>query len=284
MIDLHVHSFVSDGYNSPREIIKLAHEKNLKAIALTDHDSIEGLKEAEEEAQKYKVKFLKGIEISTAYGDGGLLHILGLGIDTNNEYFLGCYNKMRIAREEGIDEVLEILKKKNISIKIEDLKKYAIGKYIDRHAITKYFVENKICDTVPEVWHDYLDPIPYGKGELLEIEETLEVIRKSGGLSFLAHYNKRIGFGRYNKYDIEEHIKSLITLGLDGIERYYPAFDEKDNEFAQYIIDKYKLIPSGGTDFHGIYRKEIALGTGEGDFFVPDSIYENIVNKLHNKF
>lgn len=280
MIDLHVHSFVSDGYNSPTEIIKLANEKRIKAIALTDHDSIEGLVDAEKEAKKYNIDFLKGIEISTMYGEGRLLHILGLGIDTENEYFAEHYNKMKIAREESINVVLEILKKRNVYIEIKNLKKYAIGKYLDRHAITKYFVDNKICNTVPEVWHNYLDPIPYGKGEILEVEETLDVIKKSGGLSFLAHYNKRIGFGGYSKGDIEEHIKSLIGLGLDGIERYYPSYEKGDNEYVQYLIDKYNLIPSGGTDFHGIYRKEIALGTGKNNFSVPDSVYENIVQKL----
>ena len=87
MIDLHVHSYVSDGTDSPSEIIKMAFDKKIKAIALTDHDSIEGIPEAEKEALKYKVEFLKGIEISTSYKDGRLLHIIGLGIDTENQVF-----------------------------------------------------------------------------------------------------------------------------------------------------------------------------------------------------
>jgi predicted metal-dependent phosphoesterase TrpH len=74
MVDLHVHSFVSDGYDNPREIMKIAYEKNIKAIAITDHDSIEGILEAEKSAKEYNIKFLKGIELSTSYGDGRLLH------------------------------------------------------------------------------------------------------------------------------------------------------------------------------------------------------------------
>ncbi len=280
MIDLHVHSFVSDGYNSPKEIIKMAHEKDIKAIALTDHDSIEGLHEAKEEAEKYNINFLKGIEMSVSYGEGRLLHILGIGINIKNEFFIEQYIKMRKAREKGTSDILEILKKKNVHIKIEDLKRYAVGQYLDRHAITKYFVDNNICSTVPKVWQNYLDPIPYGEGELFQIEQAIHTIKKSGGLSFLAHYNKRIGFAGYNKDEIEKQIKYLVSLGLDGIERYYPSFRKDDEEFVQYLLNKYKLIPSGGTDFHGIYRKEIGLGTGEGNFFVPDDVYEDIKKKL----
>jgi predicted metal-dependent phosphoesterase TrpH len=280
MIDFHVHSHVSDGTNSPREIIKMAYEKKINAIALTDHDSVEGINEAEIEAEKYGVNFLKGIEISTDYGDGKLLHILGIGIDPSNVDFLKAYKRMKIAREEGLDRVLEILKGQGIAISYDELQEFAVGKYIDRQAITKYFVHKKICDNVPQVWQKYLDPIPYGEGELLSPKETLEIIKKSGGMSFLAHYHKRIGLEGYNKEEKEEQIKYLISLGLDGIERYYPSFSDDDIEYVEYLMNKYNLLPCGGTDFHGGNRPEISLGTGESNFYVPDSIYENIKVKL----
>jgi len=280
MIDLHVHSYVSDGTNTPSEIIKMAYDKNIKAVALTDHDSIEGLKEAELKAQKYNVNFLNGIEVSTPYGEGRLLHILGIGIDTNNEYFLKAYKKMRIAREEGLERILGILKEQDISIKIEELRKYAVGQYIDRQAITKCLVERRVCSSVPEVWRRYLDPIPYGPGELIEVDEALDIIKKSGGLSFLAHFHKKIGFEGYSKEETEQHIKYLVSLGLDGIERYYPAYNDEHIEYVDYLMNKYNLIPSGGTDFHGSNRLEVSLGEAENNFFVPDNIYENIISKL----
>lgn len=277
MIDLHVHSYVSDGSNTPSEIIRMAYDKRLKAIALTDHDTVEGIREAELEAEKYNLTFIKGIEISVTYGEGRLLHILGLGIDPNNEHFLKAYKKMKNAREEGMDRILEILKQKhNISIDIEELRKFAIGKYLDRQAIPKYFLAKKLWNTVPGVWHNYLDPIPYGKGELMEIDETIDIIKKSGGRSFLAHYPKKIGLEGYTKAEMEEHIKYLASLGLDGIERYYPSFTTENIEYADYLIDKFNLIPSGGTDFHGANRPEVSLGQAENNFFIPDSVYENM--------
>jgi predicted metal-dependent phosphoesterase TrpH len=280
MIDFHVHSCVSDGSDTPKEIIELANRKKINAIALTDHDSVEGIPEAQTEAEKYKLDFLNGIEISVDYGQGKLLHVLGIGIDPNNDVFSKAYRKMKTSREEGLERILGILKKQGISIAFEELKPYAVGKYLDRQAITKYFVDKKICRNVPEVWQKYLDPIPYGTGELLGAEETFHIIKKAGGLSFLAHFHKRIGLDGYNKEEKEEHIKYLVSLGLDGIERYYPSFNEEHIDYVQYLINKYKLIASGGTDFHGNNRPEISLGEGEGDFFVPDNIYENIKARL----
>jgi len=281
MIDLHVHSYVSDGTDSPSEIIKMAFDKKIKVIALTDHDSIEGIAEAEKEALKLKVEFLKGIEISTSYKDGRLLHIIGLGIDTENQSFLKAYKRMKLAREEGMDRVLQILKKQGILIDIETLRGYAVGKYLDRQAIPKYFVDKKLSPTVPNVWKEYLDPIPYGEGELLEVEEALDIIKKSGGISVLAHYHKKIGLYGYSTQEVEENIKHLVDLGLQGIEEYYPTYNRRDSEYVHYIINKYGLIPSGGTDFHGKNRPEVTLGRGENDFFVPDRIYENMLRFLH---
>lgn len=280
MIDLHVHSYVSDGTNSPSEIIRMAYDRKIKAIALTDHDSIDGIEEAQIEAKKYKVNFIKGIEFSISYGEDRLLHILGLGIDVTNENFLKAYNKMRITREEGLERVLGILKKQGISIHFEELRKYAVGKYIDRQAITKCFVERKLCSSVPDVWRKYLDPIPYGEGELFQIEEAIDIIKKAGGLSFLAHYHKKIGFDGYTKDETEKHMQYLVALGLDGIERYYPSYSSNHIEYVEYLMSKYNLIPTGGTDFHGNNRPEVTLGKAENNFFVPDSIYENMRSRL----
>jgi predicted metal-dependent phosphoesterase TrpH len=260
----------------------MAQDKEITAIALTDHDSIEGLAEAEIEAKKCNMNFLKGIEISVSYGQQRLLHILGLGINPENEYFIKVYNRLRTVREEGLERVLWILNKQGISIKMQQLNQYATGKYLDRHTLTKYFVDKKICRNVPEVWHNYLDPIAYGQGELLEADEAIDIIKKSGGLSFLAHFHKKIGLDGYTNAEVEQHIKYLVSLGLDGIEQYYPSYSKENKEYAQYLINTYKLIASGGTDFHGSNRPEIALGIGEKDFNVPDSVYNDIRLRVQN--
>ncbi|MFL0268848.1 PHP domain-containing protein [Candidatus Clostridium radicumherbarum] len=281
-IDLHVHTYNSDGTNSPKEIINIAKKTGLSAISITDHDSIEGNEEAREEAEKCSIDYLSGVELSVSYGEGRLLHILGLGIDIYNEEFLKVYKGIRTAREKSVGEILEILKGKGIAISIEVLIKRSLKKNLDRYDIHRYFMEEKLCSSAQEVWDKYLDPIPYKKEEILSAEEAIYIIKKAGGRSFLAHYNKNIGLGGLRKSDMEKEIKNLKDLGLHGIEKYYPSFTLEDEQFADYLLEKYKLLASGGTDFHGGNRADIRLGIGNGEFNVPYAVYKSIINSIRN--
>ena len=189
-IDLHTHTNISDGACTPKELIEVAVKENVKVIALTDHDNIGGVEEASIFAKDNNIDFLNGIEISSLYKDGRILHILGIGIDLSNKEFLCAYTEMKEAREEGVKHILVEIKKQGIDIKVEELKEKALGKYLDRYDIYRYFIENKICNTAQEIWDKYLDPIPYGDKELIKVEDAIRIIKKAGGLSFLAHYNK----------------------------------------------------------------------------------------------
>lgn len=282
-IDLHVHSSMSDGTYSPKEIVGLALESQVRAIALTDHDSVEGVNEASEEALSKNINFLTGIEISASYKYGRILHILGLGIDINNENFLKSYTNMKKAREDSVKDILKKIEKQGVFIDIDTLRERALNKYLDRYDIHRYFMENAICSNAQDVWDRYLDPIPYGEDELIKVSDAIEIINKANGLSFLAHYNKKIGLGGFNNQEIEQHIKYLIDLGLNGVEKYYPSYKKENNEFLQYLINKYQLIPSGGTDFHGENRPDISIGKGNGDMIIPYTIYENILKRLNFK-
>lgn len=280
-IDLHTHTNVSDGASTPKQLIETAALENIKAVALTDHDNIGGVKEAALLAKRNDIDFLKGIEISSMYKDGRILHILGLGIDTENEEFLYEYNKMKKARDKGVEYILTVIKKQGINIDIEELRQKAFEKYLDRYDVYRYFVRNKLCSTAQEIWDKYLDPIPYGEDELMNVKTSIRIIKKAGGLSFLVHYNKVIGFAGLNNEEIESEIKYLISIGLDGVERYYPSFNEDDYKFLDYLIEKYDLIFSGGTDYHGANRPEIKIGTGKNNnLFIPYEVYTGIISKL----
>ena len=277
LIDLHTHSYISDGKDSPSEVIEAASKNNLKAIDLTDHDSIYGIKEAIIVANKYEIKVIPGIEISALYNNR-IIHILGLGIDISNDYFLNKYNTMKKIRENNIPKILEILDNKhNLKIDIGYLHKVKIDEYLSRYDIHRYLLENNICKDSQKIWDIYLDPIPYEKGELIEFDEAIKMIREAKGLSFLAHYNKKIGLGGFNNQEIEEHIKYLLSIGLNGIERYYPSFNCNDYKFLDYLITKYNLSYCGGTDYHGSNRPNIAIGIGDGTMIIPYSILNNII-------
>ena len=277
LIDLHTHSYISDGSCSPTEVIISAKKNNLKAIALTDHDSIAGLNEASIAAKKNNIELINGLEISALYKDGRLLHILGLGIDVHNESFLNSYYKMKKAREKGVPKILKHIKSNHgLSIDIDDLYKAKYDEYLSRYDIYRYIIENNICTEPQKVWNIYLDPIPFGKDELIPIDETIKMIHEAGGKSYLAHFNKKIGLGGLSFEEIEDNIKYLVSLGLDGIERYYPSYTDDDRRLLDYLVWKYQLYSSGGTDYHGANRKNIEIGFGEGNLRIPYSLIDNL--------
>lgn len=276
MIDLHVHSNISDGSDKPIEIIRKAKEKGLKAVALTDHDNVAGLEEASNEAKKLNVNFVKGIEFSVSYGTGRLIHILGLGINPDQPIFKKIYNNYRIIREKKLDNLFEQLKKQGINPDVSEVYNFATGGWLDRQAVAKWLAANGYADTVSQAWVNIVDHIPYVEGELIKPEEAFYAIKQASGMSFLAHYHKWIGFQGYYKVETERRLKELKDMGLDGIERYYPSFTRKNEEEVEYYINRLNFIPSGGTDYHGKNRPDIELGNGDGDFCVPYKIYKNI--------
>ncbi|OOM74031.1 error-prone DNA polymerase [Clostridium puniceum] len=281
-IDLHTHTNISDGASTPKKLIEDAVLENIKAIALTDHDNIAGIRDAAKYAKENNIDFLNGIEISSLYKDGRMLHILGIGIDIENESFLNAFYNMKKEREDRIKHILMEISKKGINISIDELRGNSLSEYLDRYDVYRYFIKNNICKSPQEIWDKFLDPIPYNEGELLSVEESINMIKKAGGVSFLAHYNKSIGFAGLNTDEIEKEVKNLINLGLDGIEKYYPSFTEQDCIFLDNIINKYNLMYSGGTDYHGENRPDIKIGSGKNNnLFIPYSIYKNIIQTIN---
>lgn len=279
-IDLHVHSSISDGTYSPKEIIELAVRNKVEVVALTDHDNIDGNYGAEDVAKKLNVTLLKGIEITASYEAGRRIHILGLGTDINNNYFLESYTRIKKAKDKSISKLLCLIREQGVDIDIDVLRTASKGKYLDRYDIHRYMMKNSICVDAQEVWDKYLDPIPFGEDELPTAGEAIKMIKEAGGLSFIAHYNKSVGLKGYSKEQLEDHIKCLIKLGLDGIERYYPLYNPEDIKEAEYLINKYHLIPCGGTDFHGGNRLGADLGGANIGMSIPYEIYENILEIL----
>ncbi|MDA3847683.1 MAG: PHP domain-containing protein [Vallitaleaceae bacterium] len=276
MIDLHVHSYISDGSDRPADIISKAKELGISAIALTDHDTIDGLEEADEAAKKVGITLIKGIELSVDYGNGRLLHILGLGIEPKNPVFSRIYTKYKTDRHNALPIVIEQLQKKGFPVVWEELLEFQSGNWLDRQAIAKWLVKYGHATSISSAWIEIIDLIGYESGELISLEDALLMIKLSGGLSFLAHYNKLIGFEGYTAGEIETSIAELKVKGLDGIERYYPTFTKENHEELDYLIERYELLSSGGTDYHGLNRLSIQLGVGEGDFSVDDAVYEKL--------
>ncbi len=284
MIDLHVHSTMSDGTYTPSELAQLASEVGVEAFALTDHDTISGNDEALLAALKYHVSFIHGMEMSLDY-DKHQIHVVALGFDVDAPVFKSFYADLRRLKEIGITNVIEYLAKEGLDISVEKVTKYASGDELDKYAILRYLVsdENATGD-IQYLWDKYIDPAfrNLNLNKNIEAEYALKAIHQSGGVTSLAHFHKKIGFKGYSREEQEHHIKTLLDMGLDGMEAYYPSYSDEDREFAHYLIEKYKMMPSGGTDFHGKNRPSVSLGTGtNNNMNVPYAFYKNICDKIN---
>ncbi|WP_199884019.1 PHP domain-containing protein [Anaerosinus massiliensis] len=284
IIDLHTHSNISDGSCTPRELIQLAHETGIAAIALTDHDTIAGIQAAEEAAKEVEIDFLPGMEMSVQY-KGRKLHIVALGFDCTHWEFQRIYKKIRMLKETGIAEAVERIRKEGIDIDMEMLKKnFTTSDQLDRYAIMRYFVSLNLFEDVQKIWDNYINQAFSGLDLNITAEEGIAAIKVAGGVTSLAHYHKRIGLSGLTRDEQETAMQELLALGLDGMEGCYPNYSLEDQEFAAYLIRKYTMLPTGGTDFHGKNRSDVALGTGiNNNISAPYAWYENIIKHCEKR-
>ncbi len=280
MIDLHTHTTISDGTLTPKELMLEAKKAGVSAIAITDHDTIAGLQEAQQEADKLGVNLINGIEFSTAFGKNRLLHILGLGIDPQSEGFLRVYNKYRQERSDLLTKVFEKLRSMGVEIERKDAEPFICGGLMDRQAIAKCLVHKGYTKNVKESWINFLDKVDYFEGELIKPVDAFKAIHEGGGKAFLAHYHLNIGLKGYSDEEARSYLKQLKDFGLDGMECYYPSFTEEDKQRCLAYLEEFDFIKSGGSDFHGATRAHVKIGIGSGDLNVPDELLEPICPEL----
>lgn len=279
IIDLHVHSYVSDGSYRPAELARLAKDRGLAAWALTDHDNISGCPEAEEASAQAGVDFINGMELTACF-EGRKLHIVCLGYDPEHPAWQELYRRVRSVKEARLDDIVEYVHNKGVDISLEQVRQFACGP-LDRYAIMRYLVSLHMYDRAQPLWDNYLDPAvqELGLGVNIAAEEALPFVHAAGGKSSLAHYHKNIGLKGLTRAEQEDAIHRLHELGMDGMEAFYPNYTNEDREFAAYMIDKYSLLATGGTDFHGTNRPGIEMGTGiDGNMQVPYEFFKKLKN------
>lgn len=246
-VDLHTHTYYSDGFYSPRELIQKAKEKGIDLISITDHDSINSLDEALEAGKKYGVEVIPGVEISTDISDREI-HILGYFIDPTNkelEHYLKFFRDERLKRAGRIVKKLNSL---GLEITLDDVigkaKKGAIGRPHIAHAM----VEKNLVSNFYEAFNKYIgNGCPaYERKVHVSPQSAFKIISDAGGLSFIAHP------GNTPEYIIKE----LIDAGVDGIEVIHPSHLTNKIKHYRGIVNEYFLLESGGSDFHGGDRND----------------------------
>lgn len=279
-IDLHVHSTMSDGSFSPKQIVALAKERDLAAITLTDHDTIDGLNIAAQAAQKEHIDFINGMEISVDYEDRKL-HIVALGFDPEHSEFKKLYQKIRYNKENKMEKVIDIIQARGVDISLEKVKPFIKAGNLERYAIMRYLVSIKLYDNIQDIWDNYLNPAvdELGLNKNVNMVEVAAAITAAGGVTSLAHFHKLIGLKGKSRQEQEDTIAKLHKMGLDGMEKYYTNYSDDDKKFAAAMIEKYNLLSTGGSDFHGGNRVGVELGTGcKNNLQIPYTFYENIIN------
>jgi predicted metal-dependent phosphoesterase TrpH len=271
-VDLHCHSTASDGTLSPTEVVRLARQSNLSALALTDHDTIGGVAEAAAEAKAVGIDFIPGIEISAEYPHPGTMHLLGYGIDPQSETLKSLTTTLIAGRDNRNPRIVAKLQELGVSITMEEVEKEAGGQVVGRPHIAAILHRKGYVSSIKEAFNKYLAqgaPAYFDK-ERLTPRQALEMIRESGGLPVLAH---AIQLRTDNDGQLERVVKDLVDLGLAGIEVFHSDHNDEWIGKCEKLAAKYKLLKTGGSDFHGTNKAHIPLGVARGHR-VPRAYYE----------
>ena len=277
MIDLHTHTSLSDGTFTPEQLIQLALDNKLTAIAITDHDTIDGVQPAMDAAAKEKLDIVPGVELSIAADlpGQGHLHLLGLFIDHNFQPIIEKLDYLRSKRIDRIYGILDKLQELDIALSTDDLDFEGAQVSIGRPHIARLMANNGYVRSMHEAFDRYLakDRPAFVEKEKINLEEAVQLIHDAAGLAIVAH---PISFGYEQYEDIKSYLEEILTTGIDGLE-VYSSFHPP--EFTEYLLEfarQKKLCISGGSDFHGLNKPEIELGNGLGNLKIPNSVYEQL--------
>ena len=279
-IDLHIHSNASDGTFSPAEILALAQNLNLCAIAITDHDTVNGSKKALSIGIPSSLKFLTGIEISASpppsFSYSASLHILGYSINVDDPPLNKTLAILQEARKNRNPGIVARLNSMGVALSMDELLNEVGGGQLGRPHIAKLMVKKGYVESIKEAFDKYL-----GKGKpayldkyRIDCSKAIEVILGAGGIPVIAHpYLLNPG----NVADLEDFIVILKKMGLKGIEVYYPEHSPHIISLFEDMANRHELLMTGGTDFHGSLKPKLKMGSGTGNFFVPYILYERLM-------
>ncbi len=282
-IDLHIHSTASDGTCTPTEILTMAVEIGLQAIAITDHDTIDGSRSALESGVPERLRFITGVEISTQAPDGfpikGSLHILGYGVDVNDPALNDALNELQRARDERVPKIIERLNRIGIDITMEQVGEHVGDGSAGRPHVARALIDSGVASDVNDAFDRYLSKGQPGYVDMYRFpcETAMTLIREAGGISVLAH-PYLVPDNPPN--DLHALVSRLYDMGLMGIEAFYPNHSTGDVKRYQALAGEFDLLVTGGTDFHGDLIPEIMLGRGKGDLHIPFSLYEQLIAKV----
>ena len=285
IIDMHTHTNYSDGESSPQELIQLAITKNIRTLAITDHDTLEGIKKVNRKEKivvESGIEIIDGIELSAKVSKGRM-HILGYGIDLNN---IALNKKMVDLKDNSINSVLSVMEqiKRDYGIRFsyEDIKEMVnMNHNLGRPDLAKLCIKYGYATTVKDAFDKYLIDA-YNKtrhsSKGIQYQECIELIKNSGGIPILAHPKSL----ELTEKEFLLLLKDMIHCGLKGIEVYHSSHTKEEMDYYLQIANNYNLLISGGSDFHGkTVKPDIELGTGKNNNIKIKKL--TLLDKLHKE-
>ena len=273
-VDLHLHTTASDGVMSPSGIVRYAKAKELQAIAVTDHDTIEGLEEALGEGKKIGFEVIPGIEISAEFSPGSM-HLLGYFLDIHHPLLVEKLKYLQEARAARNPKIVEKLNRLGVRISYEDVVKASGGGQVGRPHFAQVLLDKGYVRSIQEAFERFLKKgaPAYADKFRFKASEAINFINGANGIAVLAHPNT---LGMNGNAGFEALLLQLVKEGLRGIEVYYPEHSPADVARYKLIAEKLDLVLTGGTDYHGIEGSELDIGIGRGGMRLPYSIVEQL--------
>lgn len=270
MIDLHTHSTASDGTFSPSDLMDHARQTGLRAIALTDHDTVAGISVARRRAGELSLAFIAGVEIEIEF-DPGEFHLLGLGIDDQSGRLLESLALLAEARNERNQRIVELFKSDGVSIDLEEIASIAGTERIGRPHLADALLRRKIVRSKQEAFDRFL-----GKGkpfylpkECLPFGQALSLIKASGGIAVVAHpYSLFV-----SKTRLAGFMDEWKEAGVEGVEAFHPAAKLGQCRILERMARERGFLVTGGSDFHSLEKPECGMGRTAGGIPVEDSFY-----------
>jgi hypothetical protein len=281
-VDLHIHSTASDGTLTPAQLLAMAVQLNLGAIAITDHDSIAGSREALLEGIPAALGFLTGVEISAepppSYPGSGSIHVLGYAIRLDDPELNRALEKLQEARKSRNPEIVDRLKRLGIEISLEEVEREAGEGQAGRPHIATLLVKKGVATSIDDAFDRFLSSGRPGYADKFRIEcsQAITLINAAGGIPVLAH---PCLLELETEDQLEELLQEMIAMGLKGLEVFFTDHTADQTRRFAALARRHELIMTGGTDFHGETLPNVRMGTGKGNLHVPYALYERLIER-----
>lgn len=273
MIDMHVHSSASDGTFAPSDLLAEAKKAGLCAMALTDHDTMDGIEEAQQAAQELGIELVPGVEISTEY-NGREIHVLGYYVSQESPRLKAMLEEFRDFRATRNVRMVERLREEGFSITMEQLREKFPDSVLTRAHMSRFLCETGQLPDTRTAFSKYLGEncCCYIDRPKISPADAVELIREAGGLAVLAHPV----LCNLPDEELLQMIGEMKQAGMCGLEAVYSENTADDEAHMKKLAEEFGLCITGGSDFHGKNKPDIQLGKGKGNLHIPYAYLQSL--------